>query len=494
MLLSKSIRWDGLFTTPNMIDYNSLKELSISYNIEEGELLDEILKNKKKRVISVYGNFQTNVMTKMLSSSRTLCREYLILSFGGVQTIRGDEEIRGFSDNLIKNIDVLIYQNVSGNGNIKQGLSTKRILNQLRSDAKTVAIPNIYFAGYFPQVVGAKAHTNIVFPLCLPGGIRKEQVIFPHGDKNIDSLMKSKGIEEIEKILSDPLFYSASAVEANFNRSIHELQSREAFCNVKISQYILNNYQDECLFYTVNHPRKIIIYRVLLEALKYLGIPLYDMQIDDITELDGNEIFIYPSVMNALKLNFDKRRFYWCKFICNERVGFHDYISAYVHICRRSVIENSSEKEILYYFGKAHLGKPKCDEQRNCEQGFRLPIYKRRYELLLEIHRTKFDMAKIPSKFAIYGAGNVGKVFYDCLPQKQNVVCFFDKYSIENDYNGIPILSLAELDTSFVCEGGTIVVTPVYDYEAVCDEVRHICPKATIVSLNAFLDECGRVS
>lgn len=164
----------------NTIDYLKLKEVSSKHGCNCGEMLTRLRKNRTKGIIALYGNCQTIIYARIVKSSLKMMDSYILLWFGPVQEIHGEEEKAGFEKELIENIDVLIYQEVVGNTSISKALNTKDIVRQMRKDAVSVCIPNIYFEGYFPQYCGNRYD---VFYFNTRGVLRP---CFPYGDKNIE--------------------------------------------------------------------------------------------------------------------------------------------------------------------------------------------------------------------------------------------------------------------------------------------------------------------
>lgn len=106
-----------------------------------------------------------------------------------------------------------------------------------------------------------------------------------------------------------------------------------------------------------------------------------------------------------------------------------------------------------------------------------------RYETLLKLMDYNFDNVCIPPKIIIYGAGSVGKKFYEKIKGKCEVICFVDK-DLTGKVDGILIKQLEEVDYN---ECISFVVTPTYDFENISRDIKEYYDKAEIVSLDSIL-------
>ncbi|MBY0009995.1 DUF1796 family putative cysteine peptidase [Paenibacillus typhae] len=116
-----------------------------------------------------------------------------------------------------------------------------------------------------------------------------------------------------------------------------------------------------------------------------------------------------------------------------------------------------------------------------------LNIYENRWQRLMKLHRTDFCNLPLPSSIVVYGAGDIGKVFYDKAKDFTNIKCFIDKNPCEKEYRNVPIIKL----TDYISEPDTtIVVIPTYAYTEICNDLISICNVETssIASLETVLD------
>ena len=84
------------------------------------------------------------------------------------------------------------------------------------------------------------------------------------------------------------------------------LFEREKQWDIKISDYIFDNYKTQKLFYDRLHISDILVGEISSRLLSYMG---YDKEIyQEISSLmDGQEMFIYQDVIDAMGLEFKQK-------------------------------------------------------------------------------------------------------------------------------------------------------------------------------------------
>ncbi|MDE5931764.1 MAG: papain-like cysteine peptidase [Lachnospiraceae bacterium] len=107
-----------------------------------------------------------------------------------------------------------------------------------------------------------------------------------------------------------------------------------------------------------------------------------------------------------------------------------------------------------------------------------------RYRTLLKLMDCDVDNVCIPEKVIIYGTGNIGLKFYEKIKGKCEVICFIDKEKAGEKVDEIPIKRLEEVDYG---ERVSFIITPTYDFQNICKDIREYCEKAEIVSLDSIL-------
>lgn len=197
---------------------------------------------------------------------------------------------------------------------------------KLNKKCKVIRIPNIYFDGYFPQIINVEKYNG---------------KLYPRRDKYIDLLFK-KGIteEEIVKTIKDIKFLNKEFIEDCVKKSFEILKVREEQCDVKILDYIKSNYIKKQLFYSPNHPINIVIKELTIRILKKLNINDFKFEDEEILDdnknysLIGQDCVIYPSVIYNLNLTIYNKKYYPNRYINkNLELYFDEYIISYINNC-----------------------------------------------------------------------------------------------------------------------------------------------------------------
>ena len=169
--------------------YSEIYELTKEIAGRESVDWSSIFPGKKLAV--VYGNCQTACIEKVLRQNRQFAENYVVIRtpkvYEWISGNRGILECCLNDDNFLTAIDLFIYQAVSENNKFSPSLCTDRLLKKLKPTCQKVRIVDLYFTGYFPQVIISKT---------IIGGL------FLYGDKYIDAYMKQgMASEEILKLV-----------------------------------------------------------------------------------------------------------------------------------------------------------------------------------------------------------------------------------------------------------------------------------------------------
>lgn len=106
------------------------------------------------------------------------------------------------------------------------------------------------------------------------------------------------------------------------------------------------------------------------------------------------------------------------------------------------------------------------------------------YDILIKLFMTNFHEIKLPKDIIIYGAGNIGKCFYEKVKETCNIRCFVDKGKAGGTVSGIPVVELERVDYS---DDFCFVVTAVYDFQNIYEDIISKNVNARIISLQEIL-------
>ncbi len=209
--------------------------------------------------IVVFGNCQGDQLTHLL---RALLRgsgiEVLHLSnnrrTGGMLP---DEQILA----AIQSCDLLVYQPLSKEHG---SLSEENILAVLKAGASAISFPYIYNSG-ITSLCRAPRRSNHGY-----GFIYGEEIILQLLEEGLDmaAILDRYQKAEINFRLKE-----------RFQDSFQEMQLREEKTHIKLTDFIQNNYQQQKLFNTHNHPTNILLLEVIRQLLAKTSLPIEEQDL-----------------------------------------------------------------------------------------------------------------------------------------------------------------------------------------------------------------------
>ena len=158
--------------------------------------------------------------------------------------------------------------------------------------------------------------------------------------------------------------------------------------------------------------------------------------------------------------------------------GLFDNAGEFLEYCALNYSAESLIKNIM--FDRKQEDQIQQSRIQNLEAS---KIAVQRYYLLAQLLEDCLDFALLPSRIVIYGAGNVGRLFSKKVQGKCDIVGFVDKAKAGQEIDGVLISSLDEIECD---ENVVYIVTPTYDFENICKDIRMQSrngDKANIISL-----------
>jgi len=209
--------------------------------------------------VLVYTNCQGDEIKKYLERSASFNLEYRITSVFKPHLYNDPELERGgiiqtksLPSELLSNLrtaDVFINQPFSLRRGIFSTDGENSITRYLKSDCKIITFPSLYAD---------------IFPVYKEGKYTK-------GLKNIEDLLLSGNTkDEILQIFKNGLVNFHLGDRLNF--SLDFMIKKEAWCNIKASDFIRDNIKKHRLFDTQNHPTEILMSFIANEIFERIGI------------------------------------------------------------------------------------------------------------------------------------------------------------------------------------------------------------------------------
>ena len=175
--------------------------------------------------------------------------------------------------------------------------ASEKIISRLKAGCKVISIPNVYHLPlcFFPQYSDAPE-------------LRKDGVTYFFRDSIIDSHLNQPltQIKRVKKDYNNPNRFDRKAIIDSFELFINKIKKREEDWDIKVSNFILENYRDHQLFYDPNHPTNFFLSYIATELLKLLMDNSSEeedkLAVDNC--LDTIEMPISAAVVDTLRLNW----------------------------------------------------------------------------------------------------------------------------------------------------------------------------------------------
>lgn len=243
-----------------------------------------------KKMAVAYGNCHMDAVKKYLVCSKTFSAEYGFYPFPRVQDM--DEKFE--YENILKHADLFLHQAIRLDNCYGEKYASEYMLQYVPQSCKILAIPNLYGLPkvFFPQL-------DMIYRTA------KGRKSYFFLDANIVNwLNEGKTVEEIVLLIAEGKTYSKQYILSMWQEFQRKLLVREQEWDIKISDYIFENYQKIKLFCDTNHISSLCAREIASRILMYLG---YSTGIASVLKImDDMECFVYPDVKDALGLKFEE--------------------------------------------------------------------------------------------------------------------------------------------------------------------------------------------
>lgn len=270
-----------------------------------------------KKLNSLFiGNCQSSTLMNLLNRSNEFKNTFDTKWYANWQLIKDQSSIP-IED--IKNADLVIYQPL---GEVHGCYSTDpniegSIGSYIRPDAIKITHAYIYSSVFWPLVK------------------QKQDNGLWWGNEVIDKL-KNNGISN-SQILD---LYHKNEIDweyqKRFNESLSILKTRESITDIKVSDYIENNYKNEILFLIPQHPTSKVFLNLANKVLKKLNMQELDQNTvtsindaglpDSTYELSSNMFPMHDSIIQGLNLKYVE------KYLQNSNNFYEAQIKNYLGI------------------------------------------------------------------------------------------------------------------------------------------------------------------
>jgi hypothetical protein len=235
-------------------------------------------------------------------------------------------------DNILNICDIIITQPIPDNYRDVDYLSTTYLINNCKKDCMIVIYQRQYFNFYYYDTIYYTIDNNVLHE---PNDYHYQEMINYYKKnsenenlikgfiKDIVSNNKLKTKKELDYIANESiqfLFDRDRDIKNKYLKNLSkrsgdkELCSKENIIYISIVNFIKNNYKDKLLFYSMNHPTKVLLQYIAEEILKKINLKTNINY--DIDPLNEPKCILYSCIQNAV--NFD---------ISNEKVALGDRTS-----------------------------------------------------------------------------------------------------------------------------------------------------------------------
>lgn len=268
-----------------------------------------------KRLCLIHANCQGAPLKRLLLASPGFAAQWTVR-----HVVNHTRE--ALPDELLAACDLFLYQDI---GEKWGELASARLLAKLPACSTALAIPNCFFLGYWPF------WTN--------------KCAMDFGDSVLEALA-GRGLDHAEilhlYLHTDTPFRVVDPARV-LEESVAVERAKEAGCVVSTVDFILERWQHEPLFSTVNHPGPLLLRHIACGILAALALPpLPDLLCLPQVSCDPDfqlrfELPIHPGVAARQGLAFTRAETRYQVF--NKWLTFAEYAACYVD-CRLHGAEN----------------------------------------------------------------------------------------------------------------------------------------------------------
>lgn len=267
----------------------------------------------EKKVTICYGNCHASFIKIRLEECKAFSDQYAFYPLPPVQML----DINILNDNLLKNIDLFLYQDIRDENKYGVEYGVSNIISRISSKCKMVCFPNLY------------GLPECLFPQLSPSYFQGiDRRLFPYKDKNIEQWMKEgKTKNEIVSFIQDGGVYRKEKILMMWDKFCEKISKREENWDVKIADFVFENYQKRRIFYDKWHPTEELLTEIARRILLYMNIPA-DEFVKRRVFFDNYESFIYKDVRDALGIDFREKyiRKYDLNSLFLRKMDIYDYV------------------------------------------------------------------------------------------------------------------------------------------------------------------------
>jgi hypothetical protein len=261
--------------------------------------------------ILFYGNCQVHAILKTLN----LPSNYNIFHIACWK----DHITNEYFTDLIKKCDIIITQPVKENYRGREYLSTSYVIQHKKPTCKVIIFIGCYFSMYHfdltykqfnnePLTKPIDYHYNTMIE-CYQNGKSIEYYI-----NNYVNNLDLKSSEELEKIAEN----NVTELYKRYTSAKETYESDNIYF-IGVHSYIKENYKNKLLFYSMNHPTKVVIQYICEQIINILNIKnTMNYEID--TFGAGCRCILYKCISKVVKFNINDHSPLWSNNTTNDTI------------------------------------------------------------------------------------------------------------------------------------------------------------------------------
>lgn len=201
------------------------------------------------------------------------------------------------------------------------------ILKKLKQNCLIICIPNfVGFGRMFFQTVNEG------------GYVANRQVLMFYCDNVIDQCIEKNrecSLNELKDILNN-LKINEEEICKKFNGYMNKIKEREKNWDIKISEYIEENYKYYKLMNDIDHSSNVMIKYIYDQVAEYLEIEPVTFNCFNL----GVETFLQPKIKEALGMDFEEKEVEkaWRFSNGKKKINYDDYLRQYVWLHENRIL------------------------------------------------------------------------------------------------------------------------------------------------------------
>lgn len=246
-----------------------------------------------KNMAIAYGNCHIGAMKGYLERNKDFCEKYGFYPLPLIQNMPEELDL----EKILSHCDLFIHQSIRKENRYGIQYASENVISYLSVQCKIISVPNLYGLPkcFFPQIQASSHKKARLFS-------------FLSGDEvNVEKwVQEGKTRQEIQAYMEKGGVYAQDEILRLWKSFQEKLLEREEDWDIKISDYIFENYKTKQLFYDLFHISDELVKEITKRLLIYLG---YQGSVfgDAPCKLDSSEVFLYEDVRNALGVEYEQK-------------------------------------------------------------------------------------------------------------------------------------------------------------------------------------------